>query len=330
LFQVIEIDGAMRKNNDSANLDAVVLQSAQASNRIPFSELSAQSNLRDAFRAWDFADDFVRFWPDVRTSIDAIIASATDAELSRSLGAALRLTYFCKWLLYDLAGDHLPLPTVTAASAERIPITDADDDGGCVWIGIPGATTQFGEGFKNPMLRAKCRPFIDAVRYLDRPALIQLMSDLRQNLEKQFHTASAIIHPLKDVLDRNSRWFLELYFANLSRYPVIVEPDARLVVTDPEGKDFDEPMLMVRLTYQDDRRSIADTQTPCVVPSGGDVRFGLVTRDRQFEMARGLALREVFNSGRGRVSARVRIQRVGLLKHQWLSTLPTPFRRSGR
>jgi len=284
--------------------------------------------LDEIHEAWDAADDIYRFLPAVRGSLDAFLSAKDDRSRMQALAELVSYRAFDLWLLRLVASGQLTPTKPASPGARVVTIEPSEDRGGSVWISfpLPGQTWQFGQHLKNLVLLSRVQPLLDSIGKFDVPSIAETLSSFRTILEGESATATAVVAPLEAILDKNSRWIVELYLANLSGSPIAIDAAAELRVVDLSGKEYPEPCRrVVSETVGGESRRVIDAPTPLVVRAGDGVSAGFVTTKKQREMDYGDELRRAYEKGSGTCSLVLHISKVGLFRRQSLRTEAVPF-----
>jgi hypothetical protein len=323
-FQLSELTGGLTKRSDDVQVEQDIVD--KLSNTFYIKELDQKNTLGEVWDRWDRADDVESYWPKVRDYLDKVLAATTDEALIRSLPELFELKYFGMWMMLMLVGDRIKFSKIPKALPTRIQVFDSEDKKGCVWFSFPTNAQDFGNNFSEPVIRSKCTPFINSIKYLHRDSLFSILRQYKDILENEYKAAVSSIHALKAIKDNHSRWDFFCYFANLSQSPVVIENRGGVSIFDKGTKfKLTEECYLANLQTNEGKRSILDTINPIILRGGADAEFVFITKHTQSQMELGKHLREVFERGRATVRLSFRVRKVGLLKRQRYVSPSFPF-----
>ncbi|HBG78283.1 MAG TPA: hypothetical protein DDW84_05475 [Phycisphaerales bacterium] len=314
-FQITRITGDTIKRSDMVDVSKET--SDKLKSTFYLDELTMNDHLGDVADVHERARQVRDWWPEDGPAVDRVLASNTDDELCHALTLALKFRSIEKWLLTLLASDKLHVLVGTTRGVPKIAVEEDEDDEGQVWFMFPNKAVSFGNHLKNAAIRAKCQPFIDAVKTLDHSAIKTTFTRFKELAEAEYRTSMECLPEIKNLFDTNSRWCFYCYLANLNDTPIIIQTQACLHIRDKTGVRYEEDCYIALLKAgKDGDMNLTDTKTPLVVPAGKDVQFALITTNTQIRMKRGTAVRECFERKESKCHATVKIQRVGLFGQQ--------------
>jgi hypothetical protein len=235
--------------------------------------------------------------------------------------------WYERFVLLLIVKDKLK---VTPSSSTGTPIIDlhpSKDRSGCMWVAFPGSAKQFGKNFDDePILKSLSMPYLEAISKLDRPCLSKIYSTIHEQLKDEVLIAKAIRQTVEDAVDEHCMWGIEVFMANLSRYPLLVMNEAKLFVSDQTGAKYSEACYLVLLKPNNEGgHNRYDTKSPLVIKSGEDCTFEFLTNKTQTEMQRGKALRDAFQAKNAKAKLEMKIRRAGIKDDQIISTDSVPF-----
>jgi hypothetical protein len=327
-FQVLLIDGGVRRLSDRLNLPEETCKKLEAG-VVPLRKeiVAGSTTLGDLAEFCDEAQDLMNVWDRIEPLFDILSKATSQAETLEVLPKILQFKVVERWIVLSILGDRLTIPK-PADAGEVIPLYFSEERDGTNWLAFPGATFFFGFGLKDAGVSAKMKPFYELIRVVDIDGVKQVVSQIRGLMAAGRHRAAELIHPLKERLNEGSRWRFVVYFANLSSGPMLIGKMGQIAVSEQSlNKPFKEEVYLV---LHGEGSSLSDAVTPLVVRPGEDATFSFITTQKQEQMAKGRAFREVFEKGGGRLKIELRLQRVGMFKQQIFRSSAIPFEESER
>ena len=324
-FQITEIDGTMSKRDDRTEITEET--SDKLTDTFFIKEVDQHTDLGTLSDCNGSIARMAIWWPQDKLAVDQIFEAMDDDSLCAALAATLNWPSVDRWLTQFLVSDRITVKKLPENLVEQIPVHDDNDESnGQVWFLLPKKATNFGAGLKNRAVRAKCEPFIQAVRFLHHDTIKDVFRQFSQVVEKEYQIAIECRTEVKDKVNEKSRWCFYCYLANMSNSPVVIEKDGYVHVRDKTRVHYKEDCYLL-LIRRDDKgaRSLQDTNTPLVIKQGEDCEFAFITKSAQSGMELGKALREAFDRGQGKCHLTVVLRRVGLLKRQRYRSASSQF-----
>ena len=328
-LRTVKVDGGLVKRTDTRP-DTLGSLKAKIDSAYFFDPLGDVPSVGKIHEAWDRADDYVRFWPDEKAKLDAVLASGSKDALGKTLPELFSTRFLDRLMQSLLAGDRIVLPTIPDTAEDNVATFPGQgDDSGIIWLAFPQNTVNFGSMMDEEVMKAKAEGFLRIISSLD-PALVHpVVQKIRDVGEKDFHISTEVAPQLKKMRDESSRWVLTVYFANLSTKPLMIHTTCKISVLDRPKRRFAEESYVVLIRRSKaGSNSYQDTSSPLIVRAGEDVTFAVITQKQQKEMTLGPAFREAFERGQGTCRVHLRVARVGLFGTQRLCTPRTPFKKS--
>jgi len=215
--------------------------------------------------------------PDDATAIDTIMQVLSHSGIAEGISVALKRSKF-----------SLP-DTTPSVDGEKIPVTESDEDDGCYLIGWKSGTSTFSSRLlRQPFLKTRIGPFMNAVRYLNRPVLIQALDGVFPFLQHQLQVHAEIVNIVARMVDANSRWAARLLIANYGAAPMIIWPDAVLRV---QGKGRGTFAVDTYLAVEGSGDALVDLAGVHVLAPGEKLTVWAITRDIQQNLKEGHLLR---------------------------------------
>jgi hypothetical protein len=263
--------------------------------------------------------------PVIRRRIDAIVSAIAnntpDATLVTLLIDLCGPSYMDEYFGHLLARDRVrPKPTEQPA-APKFSAHYSEQNDGCIVVGFPNRPITLGMGFKtDEFMKARFEPLVVVIQNLDRPALVDVLARVREQIGAEEEIALKLRPELQRILDANSRWESYIYLANLRSTPMLIEPTAVLHVRDYTGATFAEVCKMAVYGEDSKRQRRFTADSPLVVPSGVSSRFTLFTKNTQNEMSRGQAFRDAFVHNQALAWLELYVHGVGLRRRVSVTT----------
>ncbi|RPH92744.1 hypothetical protein EHM69_12110 [candidate division KSB1 bacterium] len=295
--------------------------------------LQSKCALKEIGKTYNEIKGVLKTAPNMLEIVNKAIQAATVGDknsLQDNIRSVLINSLWEKWILIFVASNSLVIPQTNDTLPVCIPCTfSPEENKGCVWIDFPGRSPfSFGRGLQtNPLLREKCDPFIKMIAHQDTTAIMTTFMSLRSLVEKMLATAKDVVSPIREIVDENSLWEIEMYIANLSTTAFLVNTKAKLSVQDENKAEYSEPCHLV-LLEKDESGKIhhIKTRTPLVVRGTSGVEVAFFTSIVQKEMKRGKALRDAFVTGKANCSINFNLETAGIFRSKKVRTRPTPFR----
>ncbi len=325
-FQIVHIDGAMIKGDDRVEIPEQV--SKKLTDTFYLDELGELSALSEVCKVYAQTNEMVNLWQQDKPAVEEILRSPDEARMADSLCSALNSESIDEWLMRMLVSNRITVNYTPAEdSKEMVPVHEDAENKGMVWLFFPRKATSFGSHLSNAAVRAKCKAFIDAVRFMHVDTIKNTFDQFKQIVESSYTKAVECRPVIKELVNERSRWCFKCYLANLSSHPIMLENTARITVRDSNTKvRFVEACYLVLWTVQEGgKRILSDTRSPIVVRPGGDAEFAFITDMTQSGMDLGKAMRECYDRAESRCHITVAMRKVGLLKRQKCRSAKSTF-----
>jgi hypothetical protein len=120
---------------------------------------------------------------------------------------------------------------------------------------------------------------------------------------------------------------LDCYVANVDSTPLIIEPNASILVRDRRTINYVLRGSLFTASYSESGDSLGynSNSTPIIIRSGEDAKFSIVTNETQGELVDGSAVRECFSRGLALCRIKVSLRKVGLIRRQAYLSPSIPF-----
>jgi hypothetical protein len=314
-LQIVNVSGDNFRNSDSCKLDANVINQLKAA--ASTEPLTERSTLKEVYGAWDSMSEISINWPKYKDKVHAFLANNAIEEYRSLLWQLFRYQHFDDTLTRLLTAGKLSVPS---ADSTLQPILDSFYDPDGAWIVFPNGNASLGTNYKtdSQIVQKRLSPFLDLVIRLEIPKIQSVLADYEKILSEDYYIANEVVAPLKAILDISSRWMLECYVANVDSTPLIIEPNASIIVRDRRTINYVLRGSLLAAPYSESGDSLGyhSTSTPIIIRSGEDARFAIVTNETQGELIDGSAVRECFSRGVALCRIKVFLRKVGLLRRQ--------------
>lgn len=153
---------------------------------------------------------------------------------------------------------------------------------------------KFGKKLDSQEWRAeKIQPFVDAVSFHDKEALLSVLAQLPDIAREQLDIHKRIKELATPEIDKNSRWVAYLSVINYGSSPMILWPQSKLtVVSKKGGGKFNVPGYLVRITKtSDDQDKQEELKGPLVIPPNSSEKIWMISLKTESEMDSGAILR---------------------------------------
>lgn len=326
-FQLVEVDGDTRKVADRPDVSADLRE--QLSSSIIIKPLSASSNIDEVYDKRAETRRVLTSSTDLEELTNEVLSASHELAWYEALANLIAKRRFRDWMLRLLVNDTIKIDEKPRRRKIRVEYFDDDESGGCVWFVFPSRSVRFGNKLNSQVIRAKAQPFIDAVSLGERELVDSALAAYISVFEREREIATCCMSELNAIVNRNSRWVFVVYLANMNDVPLVVTDDPIARIKDVDGKSYS---VACRLAYprNDPKkgfiRRLRDLDHPLVVRPAGDEKFGLVTRGRQRDLENGDEIRQVFESGTGKVRIEIKVRTVGIRPNLSLKTPYSHFR----
>lgn len=293
--------------------------------------LQPRDSLDNVFEAWREARELCTGGGALGERLEAAVAACEAGDplpVSDALARLLSDGFAEKLILYLVVTEAVTVPEPDPALEQQIPIYESAEHEGSVWINFPSGSVNFGRNFqRNPLIRVKSLRLVELIARMDCARIAEVCAAVRALVQQETTIAVQVEQPLRRILNANSYWETQVYLANMSRHPILVQRRATLHVTDSTGARFEEPCRLVRV-LRDEGGAVTgrrDASGPLVVASGEAVEFSFFTERAQAQMDRGQAFREAFESGKASCRIVYDVESVGLFRRAQLATPAVGF-----
>jgi hypothetical protein len=139
-------------------------------------------------------------------------------------------------------------------------------------------------------LKPRLEPFIQALRHLDKPTILDVLRKLKPLLEKQTRIADKIHPLLESIMEDSGRWACRLLVANYGAAPMMVWPDAKMVIRH-KSSHARIPVPSYTAFEADTSPKVRDIDGVHVLPPGEKIWIWAITRNIQKDIPDGKLLR---------------------------------------
>jgi hypothetical protein len=238
--------------------------------------------------------------------VTAIERGDDDSRLRGALRSPLRMPFFDKFLMAaanaraladneELARQNEQAAALrrqweqSGKQAAQVPMFPSPADGS-YQFGLPGRPVLVGRDLsKWPIAAQELAPFLQAIRFLDRPLLQASFERLVTLLTQDLRIAAKAAPDLTALMAEHFRCVCHLYLANYGAAPAMVQAKGTIHVR--QGRAGRPPLVIsCLLAALDDDGRVARTENGFLLSAGAEIRIGLVSEAEQRQDA---GLREV-------------------------------------
>jgi len=231
--------------------------------------------------------DNIDVW--ARDSLTALSGAKVDQEKVEAVKSLFKwpgLRLFIEFMFYrSLLADRVPAtPDDQKANLLVVP---SDENGGCLIVVFPDSLGHLGDSFKRDRWREEnLKPLVDAIRFLDTAYLISVLERVPGLAIKQREISRQILEKVSPIREDHSIWVSKCTLVNYGNSPLIVWPDAYLLLKKKGTKRLKIPCYLAE-EKKDNEDDATDLAGPIVLPPGNTARLWAVTRDTKQKMADG-------------------------------------------
>jgi hypothetical protein len=328
-FQITEIAGATKKTSDMIEIGTNVEQKLKNILLIgDEDDVNKTMYLGTLDEMLNRINILVKKWPDSRVLVSQILKSKDDKTISKALSKALLDIMIENMVHMLLIQDKISVIKSPDGQNKSINI-DYDGEGelnGTYWISFPSEMIRFGQDYNKKALKKKVTPFIESISAMNKDIIKDVFRQFNDIMEKEYKTAMECQADVKELVDKNSRWTVHGYIANISKSPIVIECDGIIHVHDNRRVKYKEScFLIIENVEIEDEDEVEVKTTPLVVRQGEDCEFAFVTKSTQSEMDFGKELRVAFERGEAKCCLSIKLRRVGLIKRQGYKSASTLF-----
>lgn len=203
------------------------------------------------------------------------------------------------------------------------PKLEVDYDHGSFYVKCERGMTRLGRDIDpTSVLKADLDWWFNAVRFLDRDAVLEAFDALPPLLAEQAKIDAAIAEVTLPLLKVHSRWMIKIHVTNYGAKDMVVWPDATLVVRG--ARTIAEPCVLEGLEKPDlrDLESIIGLH---ILPAGSNATIWAGTTRWQGDMRDGALLRTAFEGGKAMAHVRLRITKRRSFRGLATRSEETPF-----
>jgi hypothetical protein len=185
------------------------------------------------------------------------------------------------------------------------PKLEVDYDHGSFYVKCERGMTRIGRDIDSTsVLKADLDWWFNAVRFLDRDAVLGAFDILPPLLAEQAKIDAEIAEVILPLLKMHSRWMIKIHVTNYGAKDMVVWPDATLVVRG--ARTIAEPCMLEGLEKPESREleSIIGLH---FLPAGSSATIWAGTTRWQCDMRDGALLRTAFQDGKAMAHVRLRI-----------------------
>lgn len=201
-------------------------------------------------------------------------------------------------------------PLSAPAGDIKLPVVESSDNSGCYIIVWKAGTSNFSsELTEQPFLKPRLEPFVESLRHVDKGALTKVFESVYPLLQREATAAAEIQRLASQIVDENGRWAGKVLLANYGAAPMIVWPDATLVVTSKASKPFKIACYLAIESHDE----VTDLAGVHVIAPGEKAILWVVTKQVQREIPGGHLLRALYTANDAVARIDLKITRRGAL-----------------
>lgn len=237
-----------------------------------------------------------------------LAAAASDADVLEVVKAILD-RYAFPYALVEAAGRSILFPPAVTDTPDKLRVEfDQEFENGrfmAFLYGEHGKT--IGDNLNDrPALRQQLDAWLNALRTLDREALVAALDALPAVLAEQAEIDRLIAAATRPLLERNGRWMIKLIVTNYGSKDMVVWPDATLVVC---GSRTIRERCVLESIEDSEACRLHELVGVHILPAGSSATIWAGTKRRQGDMLYGAALRETYERGTVMAYVALRITR---------------------
>lgn len=322
-FEIIHIQNT-KDDLDLVTIPDLIME--RINNCFYLPPIKETTNLVNVAECWNNAYDFKEYWPDIKKQTDKVLEAESENNFIDNLTNLFSFRYFGIWMVYLLVTNKIDFleAEISDDIEEKVHIFDSyiqeEEEGGTVLIDFPKNSYHFGINFKSDFVRNKCKPFLKDIRYLNEKSIKHVLQQYKQVVEQEYNITGRILFPLGKIIIDNSHWVFYTYISNINNYPLIISPNAKVIIKGQKGGNYIEDCKMALAQQKKDEGYLETinyaTQLPIILQSNSDKLVSFTTNKTQKNMINGEAIREVIVKRQGTCFIEIEIQRIGLIKHQ--------------
>jgi hypothetical protein len=191
----------------------------------------------------------------------------------------------------------LPAARGGGAAQVNVQFEDRSDNGRFILLFHRDWGHSVGENLNDqPALRAQMDSWLDAVRTIDKDALLGAIDALPPLLQEAAALHQAIADTTRPILQAYSQWFVKIAIVNYGSKDMVIWPDATMVVRPRGAKAIRIPCLLESVEDPESRRLRDIVGVEILAKSENLIIWGR-TAPQQRAITKGELLRSAFESG---------------------------------
>ncbi len=238
---------------------------------------------------------------------------------------------FAHYVAATVSAGKVVLPTQTSVevSAGSSPVKvhyDKELGGFVVWF--PAHQYMFAEGLirtDDAPVAEYFRGFLQCVAQADPAPIAKALKQIVVSFKDELQAAKESYPHLRSIVDSHSRWVIDAYVANVSRYPLVLHPVAEATIRDRSKARYTHRCHLAPYIGSDNGPQRRVLRQPLSFKAGQDMRLSFVFDQMQKDLGHGAAIREAFTKGTATVKLRVRVSGVAWLSRRSITTRRVPF-----
>lgn len=327
---VVSIDGDVRRAATYIEVPEAILSPIQGAPII--SSLSEKAALPDIEEVLEQASGVIKHAPIFLDMVKQFrkAADSSDSGIAQSVIGGMLGNYRVDHWLTLLLGEKHVVPIAHDPSLPiLVPCTfEQNHRNGSYMIGLTGDGSVYGKSLNQfGLYRQNSLEFIGLIERLELKKLAVFFEASAIKISELLSICKDVAPLLQGIVDRNSQWTVGLFLANLGKTPLLLQRDAKLLISDKNsgGTYQIDLSLIILKKNKEGRDERYEARSPLVVRSESDVTFEFATRETQEEMKNGDAIRLLFKSGAGVCEVAFSAERAGPWRFQAISSPSVTF-----
>ena len=270
---------------------------------------SATAIVRTAARAELKLTDYETLLAEYDSILGAFYNAHNDEQIIEAIRFAITKPSLDSAISVCLKSSKISVPIKTYQGDPSLTIVDTEEEDGAYKIVFPSSAWNFSQNLaKKSYLKPRLDPIVQAMRYCDKNTLIDLLKNLKPEIEAQTRILRKAIDLLKPLSEGAGRWAARITVVNYGETALILHPDAFVHISHRTSKG--KFRLHCYLAVENAEKSkVHDVRGVHVLAAGEKAVMWVITKEIQQNIPNGALLRTHYNAKDA--TARVHIRLAG-------------------
>ncbi len=333
-ISVLKVEGDLRDRRPDESTSAEVIALGKQIYDLTAEELTENSDSDELDSLYREAKQIVNNGQSFISGVDQFILLKEAGNTSESINAIIKIlenSTFENWIICSAMIASYRIPKANGQNSEEVEIYEEQniDEGTFVVKYREKAGATFGKGTtKSKLIKDLCAKFLDLVKKEDVNGLGFVLAKVKDLVQRALPIATQLSEKIKAIQNNQSRWGVQIFIANLSKNPVLINQGAILHIEDAKGARYQLECKLVIFKKDkggDDGKYTSDG--PFVHQAQSSSKIEFCTRLTQEQLKEnGPILRAIFDSCTAKCWVKFSVQRVGLFRQQFVRTKKIDFR----